>query len=367
MKEYKARSKICTILKSYKFSINDVDGLPTAFVGVYGKGKPNIALLVEYDALDGMGHACGHHLIAGMSTLAAIGITSILKSHLGTITVVGCPAEETIGAKAELVKKGIFDGIDVAMMIHPADKIEIVKISLSLERLSVVFKGRSSHASANPWNGKNALAGMLALFQAIDTNRITLPHETKISGIIKKGGLAPNIIPDLTEAEFFLRARELLQHKMLVKRFYNMVYGTAISFNLAYKIKKIGNIYYPLKPNMTLAHIFEKQLNKLKIKIHNFYTDKELGSSDIGNVSQLIPVIHPTLAITDSYCPAHSEAFKLAGNKPGAYKIMKIGANLLALTAYELYKHKALLTNIKKEHILNIVDHEYVKVLKNNV
>ncbi|MGB9735184.1 MAG: M20 family metallopeptidase [bacterium] len=352
LQEYEARARICDILKSHNFSIKDIPGVPTAFAATYGKGKPNIALLAEYDALEGLGHACGHHLIAGMSILAAIGIALNLKPDKGTITVVGCPAEETIGAKAILVKKGIFKPIDVAMMIHPADKTEIVKLSLSLERLSVTFKGIASHTTANPWHGRNALSGIMALFNAVDANRITMPEGTKINGIVKNGGVAPNIVPDTAEAEFYLRAKTLKAHNMLIKRFRNIVHGIAQSYNLTYSINKIGNTYYPLKPNMAFARVFERQMNRLKIKVDNVFTDKEPGSSDIGNVSQVIPVIHPALAITNSYCPAHSEAFKIAGNTPQAYKVMKTGAILLALTAFELYKHKALLTNIKKDHYI---------------
>jgi amidohydrolase len=350
--EFEAKSRICSLLKAHNFSINDVRGLPTAFVATYGKGKPMIALLAEYDALEGLGHACGHHLIAGMSTLAAIGVASILMPSAGTITVVGCPAEETIGAKALLAKKGIFEVMDAAMMIHPADKTEIVKLSLSLERFSVVFKGISSHASANPWNGKNALSAMFSLFHAIDVNRITMSDGNKINGIIKRGGSAANIIPDLVEAEFFVRAKDLKSHTVLVKRFSNMVRGAALAFGVEHKIKRSGNVYYPLKPNIGLAHLFEKQLKKLNVKIDSFFTDKELGSSDVGNVSHVIPVIHPTIAITRSSCPAHSEAFKIQANKPAAYSIMRTGAMLLAMTAFELYKNKALLSNIQKEHYI---------------
>jgi amidohydrolase len=350
--EHEAKARICSLLKAHNFSIKDVRGLPTAFVASYGKGRPRIALLAEYDALEGLGHACGHHLISGMSTLAAIGLTSIVGPSAGTIVVVGCPAEETIGAKALLVKKGVFKSMDAAMMIHPADKTEVVKLSLSLERFSVVLKGISSHASANPWNGKNALTGMLSLFQAIDINRITMPDGDRINGIIKRGGSAANIIPDRAEAEFFIRAKDLKSHAVLVKRFFTMVRGTARAFGLGYEMKRSGNVYYPLEPNMQLARIFEKQLKKLRVKVDRFFTDKELGSSDIGNVSHVVPAIHPTIAITGSSCPAHSEAFKRQANKPAAYRIMRTGAMLLALTAFELYKNQALLLNIKKEHYI---------------
>jgi len=332
--------------------ISNVRGLPTAFVATYGTRKPVIALLAEYDALEGLGHACGHHLIAGMSTLAAIGIAKVLDPDEGTIALIGCPAEETIGAKALLVKKGIFRNIDVAMMIHPSDKTEVIKLSLSLERFSVVFKGLTSHASATPWKGKNTLSAMISLFQGIDANRITLQEGVKINGVIKKGGVAANIIPDISEAEFFVRAKDIKSHKIAVKRFYHTVQGTALALGVSYMIKRIGNIYYPLKPNITLAHHFESQLNRLHINIDNFFTDRELGSSDIGNVSQVVPVIHPTLAITKSSCPAHSRAFKLQADKPKAYKVMKSGAILLALTAHGLYKDKVLLSNIKKEHYI---------------
>ncbi len=337
------------MLKAYHFSVQDVRGLPTAFVASYGTGRPNIALLAEYDALEGLGHACGHHLISGMSLLAALGIASLVKPLNGTLTVVGCPAEETIGAKAMLVRKGVFRNVDAALMIHPADKTEIIKLSLSLERLFVVYRGVSSHASANPWNGRNALAGMMALFQAIDANRITLPDGNRINGVIKHGGNAANIIPDTARAEFFIRANDLTAHAALVKRFLAAVRGSAAAFRLGHTVRRLGNVYYPLVPNTGLARLFERQLTGLGVHIDSFLTDKELGSSDIGNVSHVVPVIHPALAVTGPGYPAHSEAFKIEANKPEAYARMRTGATALALTVLELYKNKVLLSTIKKE------------------
>lgn len=318
--------------------------MPTAFTAAYGKGKPDIALLAEYDALESIGHACGHHIIAGMSVLAAIGITSLLAPAGGTIHVIGCPAEETIGGKAILVKNGIFKNIDAALMIHPADKTEVVKLSLSLQRISVIFKGVSSHASATPWKGKSALTGVLSLIQAIDTNRITMPDGDRINGIIKQGGTAANIIPDTAQAEFFIRSKHIESHHKLLKRFINMVKGTAKAFDLDYEIKYTGNVYYPLHPNAELANLFVRQLKRLHIKVDSFFTDSEMGSSDIGNVSYVTPTLHPTLAITDKSCPAHSEAFKKQANTPEAYKALKTGSMLLALTAIELYKNPDILS-----------------------
>ncbi len=364
MHEFKAKARLCTLLKKHGFSIRDVRGMPTAFTAAYGAGKPHIALLAEYDALEGMGHACGHHLIAGMSVLSAIGIASMLKSKGGTIHVIGCPAEETIGGKAVLVKKGIFGNIDAAFMIHPADKTEIVKLSLSLQRLGVTFRGISSHASATPWKGKNALTGLQSLFQTIDINRITMNDGDKINGIIKQGGTAANIIPDAAHAEFFLRSKQIESHHKLLKRFITMVKGTAKAFGLDYEIHSIGNVYYPLRPHLACAKLFALQLKKLHVKIDNFFTDNEMGSSDIGNVSAVIPTLHPTLAITDTTCPAHSEAFKKQADTPEAYRALATGSLLLALTAMELYKKPDLLSSIKNNTMFNIVDHEYAEMLK---
>ncbi len=341
LKEFKAKTKICDLLSSYGFSIKDVDYLPTSFVATSGKGKPEIAFLAEYDALDGMGHACGHHLITGISVLGGIGVQKSLKSK-GTIHIIGCPAEETIGAKATLVRMGIFKGIYAVMMIHPADRTEIIKLSLSLSRHEVIFKGISSHASANPWDGRSSLAGILSLFQAIDANRITMRGGDRIDGIIRKGGAAPNVVPEIAVAEFYIRSKTLSSHAALLKRFKEMVRGAAITYKLNYRINNIGNTYYPLKPDFTLARVFEKHAMEMGIKVDNFFTDHELGSSDIGNVSHVVRTIHPTLKITHRATPAHSEAFRVAGDKPFAYKMVKSGAKLLAMTAMNMYKDNSL-------------------------
>lgn len=303
-----------------------------------------------------MGHACGHHLIAGMSVLAAIGAASFLTSIPGTIHVVGCPAEETIGGKALLVKKGIFKNIDAAMMIHPADRTEIVKLSLSMQRIRVTFRGVSSHASATPWKGRSALAALLSLMRAVDINRTTMPDGDRIDGIIKSGGEAANVIPDLAEAELFIRSRRIESHSRLLRRFIHMVKGAAKAFRVEYGIEYVGNVYYPLSPSRTLAGLFADQLRKHGIKIDNFFTDSEMGSSDIGNVSFVVPTIHPTLAITDGPCPAHSKAFQEQSGTVGAYRSVKTGAVLLTSTAAEIYKNSGLLSDLKSNTIFNIVD-----------
>ena len=313
-------------------------------------------MLAEYDALEGLGHACGHHLIAGISALAAIGTAALLRSARGTVHVIGCPAEETIGGKALLVRKGVFRGIDAAMMIHPADRTEIVKLSLSMQRIGVVFRGVSSHASATPWKGRSALAAMLSLMQAIDANRATMPEGDRIDGIVRRGGDAANIVPDLTGAEFFIRSRRMESHRRLLRRFMGMVKGAAKAFGVDYGIEHSGNVYYPLSPSRTLADLFAAQVRKYGITIDSLFTDSEMGSSDIGNVSSVVPTIHPTLAITDRPCPAHSKAFQEHAGTEQAYRSVKTGALLLASTAAEIYKDHSLLSDLKSNTIFNIVD-----------
>lgn len=350
--EYNAKTRLSSLLRAHGFSLQEVRGLPTAFIASSGTGRPHVALLAEYDALEGLGHACGHHLIAGTSILAGIGIASILGRFKGRISVVGCPAEETVGTKAVLVRRGVFRDTDAAMMIHPADKTEIVKLSLSLSRLAVSFTGVSSHASATPWNGKSALAGMLSLFHAIDANRITMSGKNRLNGIIRHGGTAANILPGRAEAEFFIRAPDLQSHNILMKRFSAMVRGAADAFGLGHAIRHRGNVYYPLRPNFALARVFADQAKKMHIPVDTFFTDREPGSSDIGNVSYAVPTIHPTLAISAAPCPAHSEAFRKQAGTPGAYRAIRTGAALLALTALDLYRSRALLSELKKDHYI---------------
>ncbi len=291
-----------------------------------------------------------------MSVLAAIGTAALLRSVRGSVHVIGCPAEETIGGKAVLARKGVFSDIDAAMMIHPADRTEIVKLSLSMERARIVFRGVAAHASATPWKGRNALEALISLMQSIDAGRATMPDGDRIDGVIRRGGDAANIVPDLAEAEFFLRSRHMESHRRLVRRFRAMVRGAAKAFGVDYGIERIGNVYYPLIPSRALARLFAAQVRKRGIRINSLITDGEMGSSDIGNVSSVVPTIHPALAITDGPCPAHSEAFRQCGGTEKAYRSVKTGAELLASTAAELYRGHRLLSDLKSNSIFNIVD-----------
>jgi amidohydrolase len=163
-------------------------GIPTAFRGRKGKGGPKVALLVEYDALPGIGHACGHNLSGAMSTLAGMALASVSDELDGEIHVIGTPAEETNGAKVAMSEKGVFDDLDLALMLHCGGCLSFVRYeSLAVDALEFIFNGKASHASASPWMGRNALNGVQLFFHAVDMLRQHLPPEVRMHGIITSG------------------------------------------------------------------------------------------------------------------------------------------------------------------------------------
>src|SRR5699024_8859567 len=198
--EYHARGLLSGWLAEHGFEIDDVDGLPTAFSARFGAGSPNVAILLEYDALPGVGHGCGHHLIGAGGALAAI-LASRRHAGTGSIIVLGCPAEESGAGKAYLIEAGAFDEVDAAMMFHPASTTVLARSAVAARTVSVEFFGRASHTARAPEHGRNALSSAIFLFNGIDALRARLGRWATISGFIAEGGVAVNIVPEYSRVE----------------------------------------------------------------------------------------------------------------------------------------------------------------------
>jgi amidohydrolase len=313
-------------------------GLETAFCAKLGNSAgPRVAILAEYDALPEIGHACGHNLIATAALGAGLALASIRAELPGEIWIMGTPAEEGGGGKIKLIEAGAFQGLDAAMMFHPFDQHLLGLDSLAMHVLQVDFKGQPSHAAAAPWDGKSALSGVIQTFNLVDAARVHFRDGTRVHGIITNGGQAVNIIPETASARFSVRARTatylddvVMPQVMCCAQAAALATGTEVTLTIEKGYKNVVN-------NWTLARRFGQYLQAQDASFLETDPDSGIGSTDMGDVSQVVPSIHPYLGICakgESLCHQHSFA-RLAGSEPGL-DTMALAAESLALTALDV-------------------------------
>jgi len=348
-KEFKAVKWLTDYLASHNFKIKKpIGGLETAFKAEYDFNEPGpvIAYLCEYDALPNIGHGCGHNMIGVMSVGAAVALSKY-NDLKGTIQVIGCPGEEVGGGKVTLVEKGIFDEVDAAMMVHPSNENRTYSTSLAIEAIKFTFHGQTAHAAAAPEKGINALDGVIQLFNGINAIREHLKDDVRIHGIISKGGESPNVVPDLAEAKFYFRARQKDYLKEVIEKGKNIARGAAQMTSCEVEFSNFENSNDNLNPSGKLAATYEKNLKFAGV---NNIADPEesLGSTDMGNVSQVVPSIHPYIKIGDELI-GHTVEFRDATmSKKGQQALIK-AAQALALTGYDILNDNELLEEIVEE------------------
>jgi len=333
------------------FITRNVLDLPTAFIAEYAarKSGPTIAYLCEYDALPGLGHACGHHLICTMSIAAAIGLKSIIDSIGGTIRVYGTPAEETSGAKVPMAAAGLFDDVDVALMAHPYSRYEASGASLAMDAIQYEYAGKPAHAAASPHEGINALDAILMLFNASNALRQQVRSDARIHGIITDGGQAPNIIPDYTCAQFYIRSADRSYTNELTARMLACAEGAALQTGCTLTATPYEYSYDELRTNEALSAVFSENLIKLGVAEQDIALGKDSGSVDLGNVSLRCPAIHPYVKVIDEYHQLHTAEFRDLAMTDRAMELMLIGAQALATTGYDVCSNDELLSTIQQE------------------
>ncbi len=320
--------------------------LPTAFdahLKTQG-GGPTVAVLAEYDALPGIGHACGHNLIATAALGATLALKSIETQLPGTVRMIGTPAEERGGGKEVMARAGAFEGVDAAMMIHPAGFNMATMPSICVAEVEVIYHGRASHASAMPHKGINALDGVLLAYQAISNLRQHIRPTERIHGIITEGGQAPNIVPERAAADFYVRAANEKALEALKPRVQACFEAGATGSGCQVEINWAGVDYLDINTNWPLADRFEAHAAHLGRK---FMTRAEVessfaGSTDMGNVSHRLPSIHPMLAAAPPNVVIHHPDFaRWAGSELGDQAALD-GAKAMAMTAAEYLLNPAL-------------------------
>ena len=348
--EHKAADLLTTVLEQHGFVMTrGVADLPTAFIARAGSARPRIAFLAEYDALPGLGHACGHNLIGTASLGAALAVKTILDETPGEALVVGCPAEETGGGKIDLVQSGVFAEVDAAMLVHPSNRTEMVKLALGMREVMVEFLGKASHAAASPEQGINALDAVVLGYTGVSALRQQVRSDARVHGIITHGGQAPNIIPEYAAARFYVRALDLAYLDELFWRVVACFEAAGQATGCRVKITPAAKDYHPYKPVYTLAELFQRNLESLGETVDQGPVDRELGSTDVGNVSQAVPTIQPMLQISPREVTCHMAAFAEAATSDAGHRAMLLAAKAMAMTAVDLLAEPATLARVSAE------------------
>lgn len=338
--EIRSAERVAEAIRHHGFVVEHPAGrLATAVRGVLrgargGRG-PRIGILAEYDALPGLGHGCGHNTMAASGVGAAIALAALRDEIAGDIVFLGTPAEERGSGKQHMIDDGLFAGLDAALLFHPSDLTTSSCMLLASIDVDVTFTGLQAHAASEPWMGRNALDALVLLFTAVGLWRQQLPGHARVHGIALEGGTAANIIPDRATGRFMLRSTEQDFFTAMQERFRAMAEGAALQTATDVEVVFSGGSD-TMKENGVLLERWRANLEAAGAADHPLDPTR-IGSSDMGNVSRVVPTIHPMLAICDEGVAGHSIEFRDAAASPRGDEATLLAATLVAQTAYDLF------------------------------
>lgn len=398
LQEHKSAKFLEETLEKEGFRVDrEVAGLPTAFVASYGSGKPIIGILAEYDALPGLsqeatshqkvrieggaGHGCGHNLFGAGSVGAAISLKRVMEKFKipGIVRLYGCPAEEDVGGKLYMARDGLFDDLDACIAWHPDYKTEVdVDGSQAIDDLEIEFTGKTSHAAFDPWKGASALDALEMTTFGINLLREHIRPSVRIHYVITDGGEIPNIVPEKAKLWVWVRDSTREGVKIVVQRIEDIVRGAAIATATVANVNNKGS-YHEMFVNMTGSRAMQKNLEWIgpikytgedqifakKIQgeteidekgvictigaLKEPVKDPEGGSTDVAEVSWIVPTIHLSTTCAPHGIPWHSWAVVTSSKHPIGYKGMILAAKVMATTALDLLFDKDLLSEMRKE------------------
>ena len=348
--EHEAAGRLAALVETKGIAVErPYGGVATAFAAEIGKKGAVVALCAEYDALPGIGHACGHNLMGTASVGAFLALAATAPDLGGTVRLIGTPAEERGNGKVKLIEAGTFRDVDAAMMFHAGAADELDPLMLAVVSLEVEFQGKASHAAAKPHLGINALDAMIMSFNNLNALRQVVRSDSRIHGIITHGGDAPNIIPARTSGRFMVRSpdnRYLEQLKVKVLRCFEAG-ATATGAELRHRwFDQIDS----LTTNEPMALAFAANAAALGRPVRRRTPADNHGSTDMGNVSSIVPSIHPYFAIAPEGTPTHSVEFARYAAEPPAMEAMVVAAKVLAMTCVDLLASPELLRKTKQAH-----------------
>lgn len=330
--EVESSRLLSAVIERHGFHVErGVSGMPTAFVARRGSSGPHVAFLCEYDALRGLGHACGHNLIATSSAGAGIALAKVLEGRGvdARVTIVGTPAEEGGGGKIPLCADGLFDDCDAVLIFHPSDRTAAMQYALACTHWAWTFRGKAAHAAGHPDHGINALDAFVHAYNGISLWRQQLRDDARVHGFIIEGGTAPNIIPELTRGEYLTRARDGEYLRGMNVRFRAIFEAAARATGCELQLDE-RETYLDLRSNAVLAERTSVHLADVGLVEDVVVPWARTGSTDVGDVSYAAPTLHPEFAITDDGIGPHTHAFREAAITPRAEQAMLQAAEVLA-------------------------------------
>jgi amidohydrolase len=337
--EHRSCAKTKALVAEYGFEITNAPaGLDTAFRAVYGSGPLVVGVCAEYDALPGIGHACGHNIIAASAVGTALALAEVADELGLTVVLFGTPAEEAGGGKVLLLNAGAFDDITVSVMLHPGPLDIAVARSLALSQVAVRYDGKEAHAAVAPYLGVNAVDALTVAQVAIGLLRQQLAPGQMVHGIITDGGQAANVIPARAEMQYTMRANDVTSLNELERRMADCFLAGAVATGCGHEVNETEPTYFELSPDRWLAEAFRVEM--IRVGRSPVAADLEaalpLGSTDMGNVTQVMPGIHPIVGIDAGGASVHQPAFAAAAAGPSADKAVVEGAIMLARTVVGL-------------------------------
>ena len=325
-------------------------GLPTAFEAVYGEGSPSIGIIAEYDALPGIGHACGHNVIATAAVGAGLAAKSAADAFGATIRVIGTPGEEGRGGKIRMARNGAFVNVDAAMMVHPGDYNTSGCEAMAVAILEVEFHGKASHAAGAPHQGINALEAMILSYNAINSLRQHVMDGSRVHGIITDGGQAANVVPAHSAGLFYIRAKDDDYVETLKERVVGCFQSGAAATGARLEHRWSEPQYSTMKNNEVMSGLYARNLEGLGRKVEP-YQGRNFGSTDMGNVSYMVPGIHPIIGVAPRGVPIHTEEFETHAGSEVGHSAMADGATAMAWTVIDLLSEPSNLAQAREEFL----------------
>jgi amidohydrolase len=330
--------------------VRSARGIDTAFEARAGESGPNIAVICEYDALPGVGHACGHNVIAAAGLGAGLAAASLASELGGRVAIMGTPAEEGGGGKVFMLDRGAFADIDAAMMVHPADADLTAMDVIAVQQCYVTYHGEAAHAAAFPQRGRNALDALILGYMNVAALRQHIGAAERIHGIVTKGGDKPNIVPALTQAEWMVRSPTLEKLARLKERFTACLQGGADAAGCTMEIEWLDPAYADMLDNAAIVDRYAANAGTLGRTVAAPSRDgRVVGSTDMGNVSYVVPSIHPMIQVAPPGVPIHTPAFEGFAGGDGGDRAVIDGAKALAFTVADLWLDEALLPAARAE------------------
>ncbi|MFZ4721193.1 MAG: M20 family metallopeptidase [Ilumatobacteraceae bacterium] len=326
-------------------------GIETAFDSSVGSDGPTVAVLCEYDALPGIGHACGHNVIATAGLGAGLAAAAVAEAAGGRLRIMGTPAEEGGGGKVKMARAGAFDGIDAAMMVHPADDDLIRMDCIAIQELEVEYHGKAAHAAAAPWEGRNALDAAVLGYMNVAALRQHIRTNERIHGIFTHGGDKPNIVPSRAAMDWYIRSGTIESLQPLTQRVYTCLESAATACGCTMDHRWAGERYAEMVDNGPMVAAYVRNAARVGRTVRDpAETGRPVvGSTDMGNVSYLVPSIHPMIQVAPTGVPIHTPDFAAHAGSPAGDQAVVDGAKIMAMTVVDLWTSSQLMTDVKAQ------------------